>query len=257
VERVLVQLLRRRDLDDGVQVHDRDPIGDVPHDGEVVGDEEVRQRELGLELLEQVDDLRLDRDIERGDRLVGDDEVRVEGKGARDADALALATGELVREAAGGVAGKPDRLEELTHAGIEASSPAEAVDPHRLADDPADAVARVERGEGVLEDDLHAAAEGAELAFTAVCDVLAVEDDPARSRFVKPQDRAPHSRLTAARLTHQTERLAAPDLERHVVDRLDVADMAIEDEAALDDLLVHLDNAISLCRGYESPGSAE
>ena len=50
-----------------------------------------------LQVLEQVEDLRLDRDVERGDRLVADDEVRVQGERARDADALALAAGELVR----------------------------------------------------------------------------------------------------------------------------------------------------------------
>src|SRR5918995_5978605 len=234
VQRVLVQLLRRRDLDDRAQVHDRDPIGDVPDDGEVVGDEQIRQRELGLELLEQVDDLRLDRDVERGDRLVQDDEVRVEGEGARDADALTLAAGELVRIAAGGVPGEPDRLEELSYTGGEVSSSGEAMGPHRLADDPADAVARIERGEGVLEDDLHAAPEGTELAFAAVSDVLAVEDDAARGRLVEPQDRAPDRRLAASRLTHQSERLAAPDLERHVVDGLNVADVAIQEDPALD-----------------------
>jgi hypothetical protein len=35
----------------------------VPHDGEIVGDEEVRELEVVLELLEQVDDLRLDREV--------------------------------------------------------------------------------------------------------------------------------------------------------------------------------------------------
>ena len=38
---------------------------DVPHHGEVVGDHEVGQPELLLQLLEQVDHLRLDRDVER------------------------------------------------------------------------------------------------------------------------------------------------------------------------------------------------
>ena len=85
------------ELDDAAEVHHRDPAADVAHDGEVVGDEEVREVEALLQLTQQVDDLRLDRHVERGHRLVAHDEVGLEREGARDADALALAAGELVR----------------------------------------------------------------------------------------------------------------------------------------------------------------
>jgi hypothetical protein len=44
--------------------------------------------ELRLEILEQVQDLRLHRDVERRHRLVGDDELRVQGEAPRDADPL-------------------------------------------------------------------------------------------------------------------------------------------------------------------------
>ena len=47
-------------------------------------------------ILEQVDHLRLDRHVERGDRLVGHEQLGVQGQGPGDADALALAAGELV-----------------------------------------------------------------------------------------------------------------------------------------------------------------
>ena len=56
-----------------------------------------RQAEAVLQILEQVDDLRLDRHVERRDRLVADDELRLAGERPGDADALALAAGELVR----------------------------------------------------------------------------------------------------------------------------------------------------------------
>ena len=46
---------------------------------------------------EQVDDLRLDRHVERGDRLVADEQVGLHGERAGDGDALALAARELVR----------------------------------------------------------------------------------------------------------------------------------------------------------------
>ena len=98
MERVLVDGVGRPELHDLAQVHDRDPVGDVADDAEVVGDEEVGEAELLLQVLEQVEDLGLDRDVERRDGLVGDDQLRVQGERPGDADALALAAGELVRD---------------------------------------------------------------------------------------------------------------------------------------------------------------
>ena len=71
-----------------------------------------------LERLEQVEDLRLDRDVERGDRLVGDDQVRIDRERAGDADPLALAAGELVRVARRRIGRQADDLEQLAHAPV-------------------------------------------------------------------------------------------------------------------------------------------
>jgi hypothetical protein len=61
-----------------------------------VGNEDVREAELRLQVLHQVDDLRLDRDVERADGLVGNHDLRVGRQRAGDADALPLAAGEFV-----------------------------------------------------------------------------------------------------------------------------------------------------------------
>jgi hypothetical protein len=50
-----------------------------------------------LQILEQVDDLGLNRDIQRRDRLIADDEVWIRCNRAGDSDPLALTAGELVR----------------------------------------------------------------------------------------------------------------------------------------------------------------
>ena len=60
------------------------------HDAQVVRDEQVGQPELGLQIQQQIQDLRLHRDVQRRDRLVGDHQARVERQRAGDADALAL-----------------------------------------------------------------------------------------------------------------------------------------------------------------------
>ena len=63
--------------------------------------------------LEQVDDLRLNRDVESGHGLVADDELRIHCERAREADALALPAGELVGKAIRCVRRQSDDLEQF------------------------------------------------------------------------------------------------------------------------------------------------
>ena len=57
-------------------VHHGDRVAVLRDDAEVVGDEHHRHPELVLELGEQREDLILDRDVERGRRLVGEQQLR-------------------------------------------------------------------------------------------------------------------------------------------------------------------------------------
>ena len=96
VQRVFVKLVAGGDFHEAAEVHDADAVADMPDDAEIVGNEEIGKSELFLEVLEKVDYLGLDRDVERGYRLVADDEFGVEGQRARKADPLALPAAELV-----------------------------------------------------------------------------------------------------------------------------------------------------------------
>jgi hypothetical protein len=89
------------ELHDAPEVHHRHPIAEVLHHGEVVGHEQHGEVQPALEVAQQVEDLRLDRDVEGRDRLVGDEQAGLDGQGAGDADALALPAAELVGVAAG------------------------------------------------------------------------------------------------------------------------------------------------------------
>ena len=91
------------------EVHHRDAVAEVLDDGEVVGHEQDREAEAPLQVAQQVEDLRADRHVERRHRLVGDEELRLDGEGPGDADALALPAAELVREAPGAGAGRGRR----------------------------------------------------------------------------------------------------------------------------------------------------
>ena len=102
------------------EVHDHDAVRDVAHDVQVVRDEDVGQAELALQVLQEVENLSLHRDVERGHGLVADDQLRVDGERARDADPLPLAAGELVREAVVMLGVQADDLEHLLHAALAA-----------------------------------------------------------------------------------------------------------------------------------------
>ena len=142
--RVAVDLVARSLLDDAAEVHDRDAVAEVLDDAQVVRDEEQRQPERCLQVLQQVQDLRLDRHVERRDRLVGDDEARLDRERARDADALALPAAELVRVALGRLRrqARPARAARATRA-RRSLARADAVDREALADDARHAHARI------------------------------------------------------------------------------------------------------------------
>ncbi len=134
--RVGVELVAVGDLGDAAEIHHRDAVGDVAHHREIVGDEQVAELEPRLQVLEQIHDLPLDRDVERRHRLVADDEARLERKRARDADALALAARELVRIAIRHVGEQPDLLQQrFDTRALLLPALDQPVDVQRLADD--------------------------------------------------------------------------------------------------------------------------
>ena len=84
-------------LHDPAVAHHRDPVAQVGDDAEVVGDDQHAHVELRLQVTEQVEHLGLDRDVEGGGRLVGDEQVGVAGDRAGDQHALGHAARDLVR----------------------------------------------------------------------------------------------------------------------------------------------------------------
>ena len=70
------------------RVHHIDPVDDAGHDSEVVRDQDERHAQFRPQSLEQFEDLRLDRDIERRRRLVGDQHLGVDRQRAGDHHAL-------------------------------------------------------------------------------------------------------------------------------------------------------------------------
>ncbi len=101
------ELACRGAFDNAPEIHDEHAVGEIANDRKIMRNEEIGKRQLRLHLDQQVEDLRLDRKVEGRDRLVADDELRLQDQRAGDADPLALAAGELVRIAVEASRGRP------------------------------------------------------------------------------------------------------------------------------------------------------
>ena len=229
-------LLGGAELNGAARVHDHDLVGHVGDDAEVVGDHDDGVAVLLLHRLHELDDLRLDRDVEGRGRLVGDKDVRVAGERHGDHDALAHAAGELVRvvlDALLGV-GDADHLEQLDGALARLLLGVAAVKPEALPQLAPDGVDGVQRRHRVLEDHgdvvaadvLHLALAHGEKRLAAVADVTAL--DLSRGHVDEAHDRQRGDRLARSRLADDAEGLAAVEGVRDAVDCLDHAVLGVE-----------------------------
>ena len=184
---------------------------------------------LLLELQHQVEDLRLDGDVERGGRLVGDQHLRIAGQRHGDHHALAHAARELVRifvergaadrRCAPGRASRCARSRAARH-----RQPMMAHDV--LGDLRADGQHRIEAGHRLLEDHRDAmAAHRAHLALPAASSARVP------SNWIEPPTMRPVSGGISRRIDSAVTDLPQPDsptmpsvspraeVERHAVDR--------------------------------------
>ena len=98
-------------------LHHRDAAADLRGHAQVMRDEQHGQAEPRAQFLQQRQDLRLHRHIQRRDRLVGDQQFRLHRQRPGDADALALAAAEFVREALRGRRVELHQRQQLARAG--------------------------------------------------------------------------------------------------------------------------------------------
>src|SRR5208282_3403573 len=118
IERVAEQLGRVRLLHYARGVENRHIVGILGDHAEIVRYQDDRETEPLLEIADQVENLRLDRNVERGGRLVGDQQVGVARERHRDHHPLAHPAGQLMRVVVDPAfrIGDPDHLERLDRA---------------------------------------------------------------------------------------------------------------------------------------------
>ena len=192
----------------GVQ-HD-DVVADAPHDLEVVRDEQVAEAELACRSQQQVEDLRLHRDVERRDGLVADHQVGLGGERAGDREPLALAAGQLGRVARSAWRPRADRGEQLVARAARAARRATSV---QAAAAPRRCRATVKRGSsesyGSWNTICTARRSSAQLGATRAGTTSPWKRTLARRRPLEAEDQARGGRLARAGLADQADRRAA------------------------------------------------
>ena len=211
-------LFGRAHLEDATEIHHGHPVGDVPRQAEVVGDDDQRQTQFVAQPQQQGEDLPANRRVEARHRLVGDDDLRVENEGSRDHHPLALPAGQFVWVAQVEALGwaQSRTRQSVGHLGLLAL--VQAVYPQALGDRLVHGVPRVECTRRVLQDQLRPPAVGLQIAGP-VRQRLACDVDRARRRPLQAENRAGQCRFPGAAFADQGDDLAAADGEVDAVDR--------------------------------------
>jgi len=225
VLRIGKNFLRRARLNQIAQMQHADSVGNVLDHAQIVGNEQIRATGLGLNVLHQVDDLRLNRNVERGNTFVGDYEFRLHDQGAGNSDALTLTARKLMRISFGVSGRQSDLFEHLADNPIAFfARGVKPVDVEPFADYVADFFARIQAGHRVLKNHLHVLAEHtADFVGERARNFIAVENNFARRRLIQADDTAPNRRLAAARFADECKSSARRQIEVGAAYRVDFA----------------------------------
>ena len=150
MNRVCKDVLGRTRFDNLSGLHDRDAMRDMADHSHVMTNEEQRQATGALKIEQKIEHLRLNRNIERRDRLVAEQDLRLDNQSAGDGHALALAAGKLVRELLQGGDRQANRLEGLGGTVGPARRMANSMDRQCLLHLVTNTAARIKRAQRIL-----------------------------------------------------------------------------------------------------------
>ena len=224
--RRLDDIAHRADLGDPPGIHHRHPVRGFGDHAHIVRHQHHRRAVLPAEALEERDDLRLDRNIERGRGLVGDEQARIGRERKRDHHALAHAARKFVRIAVDAPSGgrNADFRQQFERAGPRRPLAEVEMGRNRFGELAAYGVERVEAGQRVLEHGADLLAANAAHGFRReIVDALAGETDtPVRNssrRLQQADDRHAGQRLAGAGLADHAQHLAFFYREGNIVHR--------------------------------------
>ena len=76
---IVIHFIAVSALHDLTKVHHTDPVGDMAHHGQIMCHKQVSQSQFLLQIFQHVDNLCLDRYVQCGDRLIAEQEFRIDG----------------------------------------------------------------------------------------------------------------------------------------------------------------------------------
>ncbi len=214
-------------LDDLALLHHADPVGDAPHDPQIMGDEQQGHAFVALQFGQQFQNLRLNRHIERRGGLVGDQDVGLVGQRHGDHHPLSLPTRQLMRigvQTACRLA-DADTLQQVHDPVARGVSGQRLVQFEAFAQLLFQRVQRIQRCHRLLEDEADIVTPHLpQPLFIRADHLVPVICDAARNlgRAPKKRHRGQRGdRLARPGFPHQRHRLATLDTERHALDRRD------------------------------------
>jgi hypothetical protein len=89
-------------------MQDKDSMANIFNDVQIMADEEHAHFQAALQVQQEIQDLCLQGDIQRGGRFIADEEFRIRADRPRDSQPLSLSAAELVGPAADDVGVEPD-----------------------------------------------------------------------------------------------------------------------------------------------------
>ena len=232
------EFLHRTRFDNLSCIHQCHAVGITAHQRQIVRDEQKRNAALLLQILEQIQNLSLPRDIERRRRLIGNHNVRMAGKRHGDHHALLLPAREFMskRFDSSFWIVEPDARKPLQRPFSSLGLGNRFMQSHSLNDLLAHGHDGIEARCRLLKNHRQASSAYAlHLRFGDAQQVASLKEHLA-TRNVQPLGQQSHKRkrrqrLAAARLSHQRKAFARSNGERHVGDsrqRLASADAHIQ-----------------------------
>ncbi len=220
----------RAGLHDAPRVHHRHAVGNLRHHAEVVGNQQQGQAQALPQLGQQRQNLRLDSDVQRRCRLVGDEQQRPAHQGHGNQGALPKTAGELVRILFHATFRVRDGhlAHHFQRRGARLAARDLLVRQQRFGNLVADFHHRVQGGHRLLEDHGDSgAANAAHLLFRKLRQFAAVAVFPqqhatsnhTRTRWKQAQHGKHRGGFSAAGFANQSQDFTAPDGERNVLHR--------------------------------------
>jgi hypothetical protein len=109
------EIVTPRLLNDFSEVHHCNLVAQMFNNVQIVRDKKVAELELRLQVLQKVNNLRLDRHVKRRNRFIQDDQLRINRQGPGNPDALTLTTRKLMGVAIRVVWVESNLIEELVY----------------------------------------------------------------------------------------------------------------------------------------------